>query len=590
MLDVAATLLLGLAHHRAGRVDEAACAYRSVLADDPAQPNALALYGHLLAGSDDRAAAALLERAAAARPDDAEARLALGNIAQRAGDAAAAARWWRAALVCAPAHEGAAVNLAGATRASGAWRDAADIVRGALALSPLSVPLWVALGECLLAGGAFQAAVMAADAALALDGRNPSAWLTRGTALAGAGDPGAALDALRSAVALAPGDARPLLHLGNVLFDLDRLEEAELHLARAVALAPDLPEAQTSLGALHAARRRFDAALACHDRALALRPDFAEAHGNRAAALLLAGDYQQGFAEYEWRKRDRRGAGGCWRGDGPEWTGQDLRGRTLLVFGEQGFGDSLMCARYLAPLDRGGAKIVLVAPAPLLPLLGGLPGIVAAVPCAPPGSAQLLAPGTPLPPHDFWVNQLSLPLLFGTTPDRMESRDGYLHAPDAAIAAWGGRLPPGRKMGLVWAGNPAHRNDRRRSIAPDLLAPLLCVPGVAWVSLQRDGPVPDGVLDAGPALADFALSAGLLAHLSGVVCVDTAVAHLAGALGVAAAVLLPYAPDWRWLAGRDDTPWYASMRLFRQEIPGDWSVPIGRVAAAVADWPGTSSG
>ncbi len=579
MPDVAAALLDALAHHRAGRTDAAEQGYQAVLAHDPDQPNALALYGHLLAGRDDAGAVALLTRAAATRPDDAEARLALGNIAQRAGNPNLAEAWWRAALAICPGHVGAGVNLAGLLRARGAFGESSSVCKAALAAAPHAAPLWLAFAETLLAAANFPAALSAAEATLALAPENPAALLVLGTAHAALGAPNLAEPSLRAAYQRAPDNARAALHLGNLLIDRDQLDEAQSLLDRAVALDPALPEAWTSLGVLLAKRGQPLAATALHRRALALRPDFAEAWSNLAAALLLAGDYRQGFAAYEWRKRNPRFTCGYWRGAQPEWLGEDLAGRTLLVFCEQGLGDALMGARYLAPLAASGARLVLVCAAPLIPLFAGLPGVAALVPRGPYPSTDLVAPGHVVPPHDLWVDMLSLPHRFDTTVQTVPAAAGYLAAPPHTTVAWQRRLPREPRIGLVWAGNPAHSNDRRRSLPAEALAPLQALTGCCFVSLQKHGAVPGWMLDAGPDLHDFAVTAGLLATLDAVVTVDSSVAHLAGAMALPTALLLPHAPDWRWLLGRDSTPWYDSLTLFRQETPGDWSVPIARATA-----------
>ena len=242
------------------------------------------------------------------------------------------------------------------------------------------------------------------------------------------------------------------------------------------------------------------------------------------------------------------------------------------MLAEQGFGDTIQLCRYLPPLVAGGAQVVLECAAPLLPLLRCLPGVT------------LIRPGAARPPYDVWTDQMSLPRLFGTALDTIPCQDSYLHADPARVAAWAASLPPGLRVGLAWAGNPLHSNDRRRSIPPDALAPLLAAAPGAFISLQVGAAASAaarlGVTSAG-SLADFGETAALATNLDLVITVDTAVAHLCGALGVPTWVLLPHAPDWRWLLGRDDSPWYNAMRLFRQDRPGDWAGVIGRVAAAL---------
>ena len=574
----------GLVHHRAGRLGAAEALYRGVLRTAPDQPNALHLYGVLLSGRDDPAAFDVLARAVQARPGNPESRLALANLHYRRGEVARACALWREVLKVEPGHVAATLNLAGQLRTTLQWREAVDLCRHALAYQPRSAPLWLGLASALLAGQVFVPALTAANAAVELDSDLAEAWLIRGTVLARTRDR-AALHALQRAVALDPTMARAELHLGNALLDLDRVEEAEPHMRRAVDLAPDLPEAHTSLGFLECSRHRIAASIACHERALVLRPEFPEAHSNLAAALLLAGNYARGLAEYEWRKRDPLFEACYWKSDQPQWTGEDLAGRTLLVFCEQGFGDTIMCARYLPMLAARGARLVLVCTAPLIALLRDLPGVAEVVPRGDPCIGARVAADAIVPGYDVWVDQMSLPLRFGTRVDAIGGAAGYLRADAEQVRTWRAALPTGFKVGLVWAGNPAHHNDHRRSMTFGQIEPLLTIAGVHLVSLQCGARQADasraGVHDVAAGLTDFEQTAAVLCCLDLVICVDTAVAHLAGALGVSCWLLLPFAPEWRWLLGRDDTPWYASLRLFRQTSPGDWDGVVTAVAGAL---------
>jgi hypothetical protein len=320
-------------------------------------------------------------------------------------------------------------------------------------------------------------------------------------------------------------------------------------------------------------RGMLDEAVTACETAIALRPDFPQAHWNQAVAALLAGDFERGFRQYEWRKRHD-----LFRRDfidlpGPQWDGGDPAGRTILVHAEQGFGDTIQFARYLPLMAARGGRPVLACEPALIPLLADLPGAAVV-----PNTGQS-------PPYDCWIDQMSLPLAFATRVNSIPSAAGYLCADPVRVAGWRSALPPGPRVGIAWAGNPAHSNDRRRSLPGAALARILAVPGITFVNLQvgsraAASPLPD----LSPRLADFAATAALVAAVDLVVTVDTAVAHVAGAIGAPAWVLLPQAPDWRWLLGRDDTPWYASLRLFRQRCAGDWSGVATAVAASLAAW------
>jgi hypothetical protein len=296
--------------------------------------------------------------------------------------------------------------------------------------------------------------------------------------------------------------------------------------------------------------------------------------------LLLLGRLAEGFAEYEHRLAPRP----AHIPGPPVWRGEPLEGWTILLHAEQGIGDTIQFVRYLPEVARRGAgRVLLAAPPTFARLLAGLPGLDALV--RPEDRAEVRA--------HVHCPLLSLPHVLGTTTvETIPAPTPYLRAEPAALTRWRERLADlrGLRVGLVWAGNPRHQNDRNRSIAPERLAPLLRVRGVSWVSLQLGAPVerlreqaPEGavLVDIAPELTDLAETAAAIVQLDLVVAVDTAVAHLAGALGRPVWVLLPAVPDWRWLLGREDSPWYSTMRLFRQQRAGDWDGVVARIAAAL---------
>jgi tetratricopeptide (TPR) repeat protein len=326
--------------------------------------------------------------------------------------------------------------------------------------------------------------------------------------------------------------------------------------------------------------KRAEEALESFDRALALKPDLAEAHWNKALLLLELGDFARGLPEYEWR----------WRRESelkprdftqPAWRGEELGGRTILLHSEQGFGDSIQLLRYVPMVAAKGGRVVLEIPDSLMPLVGRRDGVVA-----------MVKPGAPLPPFDLHCPLMSLPLAFGTTLATVPAQVPYLQVPVERAADWRDRLPgTGRpRVGLVWSGKPTHKNDHNRSIALHRLAPLLSLSGIDFVSLQREYREADMAalaasrnlrrLDA--ALADFADTAAVVEAVDLVITVDTAVAHLAGALGKPVWILVSSIQDWRWLLQREDSPWYPTARLFRQPEIGDWDSVIGRLARELA--------
>lgn len=603
-----ALLIAGLAAHRAGHLAEAERAYVRVLAAEPEHPAALRLLGMLLLGDGRAAEAVAVLRRAVMVQDDADAGTALADALARTGAAEEAIAQYRAVLAENPGHHAAQVNLANALRDAGDWSGAIAECRLALATAPRLLAAHLTLGSALLAAGRVveatgayrtattiapaqpaalaglamallrdRRAVDALEAALRATEAGPDfaeAWFVRGAAEHALQRHAAAADSLARALAADSGHARARLALGNVLADLDRLEPAAHELRRAIVADPTLPEAHASLGFVLTALGRPEEGAAACDAAIALRPDFARAHWNRAAARLLAGDYAQGWADHEWRCADPQFAAGFPALSGPAWDGGDPAGCTLLVWAEQGLGDTIQFARYLPLLAARGARVLVACAAPLHRLLGTLPGVTA------------IAQDAPLPPYDAWVFQMSLPLLFGTTLASIPSPAGYLAAPGDPPARQGAL-----RVGLAWAGNPAQANDARRSLPTAALAPLAALPGIAWTNLQLGGKGTElAIMHRMPAprpdLADLADTAACIAGLDLVVSADTAVAHLAGALGKPVWVMLAHAPDWRWMLGRPDSPWYDSARLFRQPAPGDWDSVVGQVATAIVALPG----
>jgi tetratricopeptide (TPR) repeat protein len=431
----------------------------------------------------------------------------------------------------------------------------------------------IALARALLAIGQPQRALDAL-APVAGDATLASAQLLRGTALNALGRPAEALAAFHRALAVDPTNAEAELNLGNAHADLDNPMAAEHHIRRAITLDSGLAAAYASLGHVLGVLGRLPESVAACGEAIGRQPDFAAAHWNQGVAHMLAGDFAAGWEKYEWRKRHF--AGSFTTRPGPQWDGGPLARKTLLVLAEQGFGDTIQFARYLPLLARRGARVVMECPDAIAPLIAALPGVSGT------------APRGQHPDHDLWIDQMSLPRLFGTTAETIPYPGGYMSADPARAAIWDRLLPEGPRVGLAWAGNPLHSNDRRRSIPPHMLAPLVEIAGRALVSLQvgpaaAGMPKRFGVADRSSQLLDWGDTAAAISALDLVITVDTAVAHLAGALGVPVWVMLPHAPDWRWMLDRDDSPWYAGMRLFRQASAGDWTAVTERVAAAVSE-------
>jgi Tfp pilus assembly protein PilF len=384
-----------------------------------------------------------------------------------------------------------------------------------------------------------------------------------------------ALLCYQEALRLDPGYAEAHHNMANTLEELDRFEEALSHHLEAIRLKPDFAQGFSSLGSTLRRQGLYSEALACFEQALALDPGLADAHAERATLWLLTGDFQRGWLEYEWRWMAKGFTGR--RIQGPLWDGTSAAGQRILLHAEQGLGDTLQFIRY-APLVKGLGATVLVECQPrLAPLLRHMPDI-----------GQVIAAGDPLPYFDAHLSLLSLPRVFQTTLESIPRVVPYLRAPEERVRLWRGRLRGDgrRRVGLVWAGNPEYKDDRRRSLNLSELAPLARVQGVRYFGLQRGGAAaepPEGleIEDLEKAATDILDTAAAMLNLDLVITVDTMVAHLAGALGVPVWTLLAQRADWRWLLEREDSPWYPTMRLFRQPATGGWRPVVERVAEAL---------
>lgn len=410
------------------------------------------------------------------------------------------------------------------------------------------------------------------DLAISLNPNYADALNNRGNILKDLGRWDDAFESFDRAIAINSNFAEAYYNRGIVLHGLRRFEEALSDSDRAVALAPESLDAHNNRGNLLKDLQHFSDAEAVYDRAIALNPEYASAHWNKALLKLLTGDFEEGWRLYEWRWKGplkcapRPFTQPLWLGDVP------LAGKRLLVHAEQGLGDVIQFCRYIPLLEAQGAEVILEVPATLMRLLETLTG-----------HPTLVAMGQPLPEFDLQCPIMSLPLAFKTTLDMVPAAVPYLGAEESKRQFWRDRLGERRckRIGLVWSGSRDHANDHNRSIALSLLAPLLELP-LEFHSLQKELRDADAAwLECNPRilqhqayLQDFSDTAALIAEMDLVISVDTSVAHLAGALGKPVWVLLPYAPDFRWLLERSDSPWYPSATLFRQPTAGDWGAVV----------------
>jgi tetratricopeptide (TPR) repeat protein len=555
---------------RSGRLAEAESEVQAVEAAGPLSAEAaLDLAALRLQFGTDARIDRLLRGVIAEAPALGRASLLLADLWRRRGDLGRAGAAYARALAGDGRAAAAWQGLALVRAAEGRRGPAVRAFRRALALFAAEPSCWYGLGEIARQDEDWSGAASLYRRALVGDPGRTDALIHLGNALDEAGDRAAAASVLRLALAQAPADAMALSNLATVLLQDGDVAAASRLYRQAVALDPANPVAQYNLGNAFRQVLDLDAALTRYHRATSLDPDYATAHLNAAVGDLLAGAWRRGFAHYEWRWRDRKVPLPAYA---PWWQGEPLAGRRIVLLGEQGFGDMIHFARYAAAVRDAGGRVVLECYPPLRRLFETLgEGI------------ELIDMGAPPGLVDLQVSLMQLPLIFGTTPETPFAPPRYLSPPPGGPA-----LPPsgaGLRVGFVWAGNPRIEKFHKRSALLEELAPLVEKPGLAAYSLQigpraadiaRLGLV-DRIFDLAPLVGDFADTAALIDQLDLVIAVDTAVAHLAGALGKPVWMLPTYVPDWRWLLGRDDTPWYPSMRLYRQGPDRAWGPVIARV-------------
>jgi hypothetical protein len=445
----------------------------------------------------------------------------------------------------------------------------------AIRLSPDYAAAYFNLGLVYQEQLEFLQALVNFEKVIAIDPQYEAAFYHAGNALLVLGQLEIGLGFLDRALQLNPESTMAHTSRANALKCLWRIDEALDSYATAIALRPDYHEPYCKRGILLQALKRLDEAMADYQQAIDLKPDFANAYWNKGLLKILTGQFAEGWQLYEWRWQDT-GKLQARSYPQPLWLGDaDLNGKTLLIFPEQGFGDIIQFCRYLPLLDALGANIIFEVPAGLLTLLGTLPG-----------RFQLVERGSTLPEFDLYCPIMSLALAFKTTLNTIPASVPYLFADDLHQAKWQQRLgeKTAFRVGLVWSGSKAHPDDRNRSMSLPMLSALLELP-VEFHCLQKEIHGEDQAqLAALPqihthseALADFADTAALLNAMDLIISVDTSVAHLAGAMAKPVWILLPYAPDYRWMLDRTDSPWYPTATLFRQPAPQDWAAVMGQV-------------
>jgi tetratricopeptide (TPR) repeat protein len=574
----------GLVLNALGRFDEALATYDRALALRPDFPEALLNRGNTLQDMR-RFEAALLsfDRALAARPNYIEAHCNRGNALLALGRFGEALVSYALALELRPDFPQVLCSRGVALHALERFDEALANYDRALSLAPDYADAHSNRGVTLHALKRFDEALANYDRALALQPRHADAWLNRSATLQEQKRFDEALDCCDRALAVRANDAKAHFDRGNALHALRRFEEAEASFNRAVALQPDHYKALINCGVSLHQQKRFSEELLRYERAAARLPDRPDAHYNESLCRLLTGDFERGWPKHEWRWQTAQMEGERRSFAQPLWLGSpDIAGKTILLHAEQGFGDTIQFCRYAPLVAARRARVILEVQEPLRELASTLPPVV-----------EVVSRGDALPEFDVHCPLLSLPLALSTRLATVPAETPYLQADAQAATAWDTRLGASDRcrVGLAWSGRPTHKNDRNRSIPLQSLLPLLEGIDATFVSLQREVRSADmdvlqgraDVLYFGDELNDFADTAALIANLDLIVSVDTSIAHLAGALAKPVWVLLPYIPDWRWLLDRDDTPWYPTARLYRQDETRQWDSVIARVHTALRE-------
>jgi tetratricopeptide (TPR) repeat protein len=539
-------VLIGLGKSLAaqGRTDEAERQYREALRVEPGNGDALTQLGVLLAQTARLPDGIVcLRQAVQGHPGNAVAHHNLGVALAESGQKEEAIATMRAALQIDPGYAECHYNLGNVSRDLKRSEEACAAYREAIAHRP----------------------------------DHAGAFNNLGLTLAESKHHAEAVCLLQQATRLQPKNAQSHNNLGLALTELGRFAEAQTCFLEALRLDPQYAEAHVNLGSCYKEQGRLEEAITYYQMALWYRPGLASAEYNRALAWLQAGDYARGWPAYEWRWRRSSAPSRLFAR--PRWDGSDPTGKTILLWCEQGLGDAIQFARYATVVKARGCRVVLECPPPLAELLRTCPGVDVLVP-----------EGQPLPEYDYQVPVMSLPAVLGTLLDTVPATVPYLTASQEVVARWQQRLGQGGlKVGLVWQGNPRHQWDHWRSIPLARFRPLAQVPGMRLISVQH-GPGSEqaqqlkGLFEVAepwgsdqPGPGPFPETAALMKALDLVITVDSSAAHLAGALGVPVWSLLAAVSDWRWMLERGDTPWYPTMRLFRQQRLGDWAEVIDRL-------------
>ena len=578
--DYEAYYNMGIAFGKLGRLREASDCYRKAIG---IRPDFVPSYNNLgailkLLGEEEQAMA-YYQKLVVIQPDNAQAFNRLGLLMKSQGKLDDALNCFSEAANLDPTMAEVFFNLADLCKAMGDIDRAISFYRQALSIKPDYLQALNNLGIAYGEKGSYAEAVQCYRHAVQLNPNIAEIYSNLGNALKSQGELREAIACYRRALVINPQMAEIHHHLGTALQLVDQTDEAIASYEQAIRLRQNFAEAYCDLGNAFRDRGDLGPSLRCCDKAIRIKPNYAPAYMGRGILRLLNGELGKAWDDYEWRfKADGNNARLLEMFDHKRWSGSFYVGKTLLIYSEQGLGDTLQFIRYLPMVKSRGGNVVLATYASLINLIQGFRGIDRLVAITRNLNASL--------DYDFSLPIMSLPHIFNTHLDTIPSDVPYLHADPEKQAKWRQMMTSaGLKVGLVWKGNSFHSNDHRRSLPLNCLAAVAEIPGIQCFSLQKGELSAEekkllqklNCVELGNGFEDFSDTAGAIANLDLLISVDTSVVHLAGAMGRNVWTLLPFAPDWRWMLNRQDSPWYPSMRLFRQEEKGNWNSVIDRV-------------
>jgi tetratricopeptide (TPR) repeat protein len=535
-----------MAQHQAGLLQEAEIIYRGILAEEPNNPDALHLLG-LVAYQvgNNEVAIELIEKAIEANP-------AVPDFYNNCGEAYRALANNELSLKC---------------------------YKQALEIKPDFAEAYNNMGNALKVTGRNEEATTCFEEAIIIRPDFFQAHYNLGNSLQEAGKLEQAISHYQNAISNYPDYAEAHNNIGIALLEIGKHEEAITHYQKAISLNPDYAEANNNLGIALQEIGNHENAITRYQKAISLNPDYAEAHFNLSCLYLLLGNFEKGYEEYEWRLKLKSNVEHTRSFTQPQWDGRPLNGKTILIHAEQGLGDAIQFIRYVPMIAKAGGDIIVECDAKLSHLFSGYEDFT-----------RFIGAGDDLPDFDIHASLLSLPNIFKTTLTTIPSANNYIHINDDLVASWKNKLSTlkNHKIGICWQGSVDNRKDQSRSMPLKYFSDIINIPEVSFISLQK-GYGQEKIKDDGhtDAIADFSSemdthekfidTSAIIENLNLVIGVDTATIHLAGAMGKPVWVLLPYSPDWRWMLNTKDTPWYPSMRLFRQKEPGDWETVMDEI-------------